>query len=66
MDFTIHTRGDGSATHTGEARYLIEDNGVLTVYTADGIRFRYSPSFWESVEDKPGNTVPVVSEVWTG
>lgn len=67
MDFKIHTHGGGSETHSGEARYSIDDgNGVLTVYTADGTRYRYSPTFWQSVEDRPDQSVPVIEEVRLG
>ncbi len=53
MDFTIYV-GSGKVKHSGAARYDIsETSGVLIVDTDDGKQVRYSPSWWQAVEETP-------------
>ncbi len=53
MNFTIHV-GNGKVRHSGSASYSISDtSGVLTVHTDDGKTLRYSPSWWQAVEESP-------------
>jgi hypothetical protein len=52
MEFIVHTPDVEKHFH-GESRYSIE-NGVLIVYSEDGKRHTYSPSFWQRIsEDAP-------------
>ncbi len=57
MDFVI-TTVDADEHFHGESRYSLE-NGALVVYTDDGKRHTYSPSFWRRISEDapPENTI---------
>jgi hypothetical protein len=52
MDFTVVT-GDEEMSFTGDSRYKLDANGVLTVVGDDGTRVQFSPVGWIAVKDTP-------------
>ncbi len=50
MDFSLHS-GDTEERFTGEARYYVDDKGLLHVTTGDGKQRTYSPNGWDYIEE---------------
>jgi hypothetical protein len=51
MDFSLHS-GDTEERFTGEeARYRVDDKGLLIITTGDGKQRTYSPSGWDYIEE---------------